>query len=163
MGRETNKVVDETSSGRNESGLACGMLRDCRHRERKVQNKIQIVFVQAPVPLRKIHILLDKQLALLLDGMTLSEPFKEGGPIVVPPSGRGVFSKHPSHYVPDEIWKALEEISIGHGFVNRFPLAQWLDRGSCDWIQGLQVSREKIGVIKTSLTPSAKSNLESQT
>lgn len=83
----TDEVVEETSSGRDQGGFTRGVFRDRGCWEREGQNKIELVLVQAPVPLGKICILLDKQLAFLLDGRTLSKSFKEGGPVVIPPNG----------------------------------------------------------------------------
>ena len=128
-GKKTNKVVDETSSRGCECDLARGVPRDRWCGERKGQDKIEIVLVQAPVPFGEIDILLCEQLALLVDGRAQSKSFKEGRPVVVSPSRRGIVSEHPGHCHPNKVWKLLEEVPVDYGLVDGFAPAQWPERG----------------------------------
>ena len=126
-GKKTDKVVDETSSSRQDRGLARGVSRDRGRGERKGQNKIEVVLVQALVPFGEVDILLYEQLTFFDDGRAQSKPFKETRPTVVSPSRRGIVSEHPGHRHSNEVWKSLKETSIDRSLVDRFALAQRLE------------------------------------
>jgi len=126
--KKTNKVVDETSGSGGDCGLARGVPRDRWCGKRKGQNKIEVVLVQALVPFGEIDILLHEQLVLIVDGRAQSKHFKESRPVVVSPGRRGIVSKHPGHYHPDEVWKLLKEISVDDSLVDGFAFAQRLER-----------------------------------
>jgi len=145
MCKKTNEVVEETSGSGYKGGLARGVPRNRRGGERKGENKVEIVLVQASVPLGKVGILPGEQCAFLIDGSAQSKPIKETRPIVVSASRRGVVSEHPGHSPPDEAGKTLEEVADGHSLVDRLPLAQWLEGRCCDSIQRV-VSRDQIGL-----------------
>ena len=117
--KKTNEVEDECSRGGHEGDLLSSVPWDCGCGERGSENEVEVVLIQAPVPLGEIVVLLDEQLALLVDTSARLEPFdEEGRPVIVSPSRRGPVSEHPGHYFPHEVGKFLDEVTLDHGLVD---------------------------------------------